>query len=1767
MLKRLLVSLLCFFLFFGGISAVYSANTDDISYTTLTSADRGTFNEYRYLMTREFLELKRIFEVDGKIDRDTTLRIYDYAKEWYNYLPDDLINRNLLNDLKIAWEKGLKNSNSDRTYSELAQAIETYISNVDIDRIKGKIEAFPKTGNAPLTVTLRWDVNDPTGTKIEDHNYTWYIREAGKKVVIGKKRSITYTFRDEGDITVFLEVKSSHKNENGFTDVLSFASREIIEVKEKVASVIIKVNSDRLRNQEELKYTPDEARFGIVFDATSSTPTSGTKFLKTKWEFGNGVVREYDGPPKIERVTYAKEGEFSVKLTLKTNDLKTVERKFRVNIHDPIATIKSSQEDGFLDDVFTFSAKPTGSDTNLSYSWEIIDIDRDEVIFNKSGKLFTYSFKNKGKFNIILKVTDPSGETDIDTKIIYINSRSPVANFKTSIPFKHKPNTIFLDASNSYDPDFSDEWNLDFSWLINGQRVNLQDPNFNGSTGYYTFDSIWDHSVVLEVTDLDNITSQTSQKVKVSSLLSVEFSAFPRVAQRESIIRFNAQSPEARFYEWDFGDGQKSGGRDDQITHSYDKSGIYNVKLKVIDSEDNTNTFSKNVYIWESDTPMAFINVTNSQNTDISFREWACGGQGAYILNRVDTVTFNGNESIDITWENSGLKFSWKLGRERYFSSRSFTQRFDELGCFPVKLTVESWENKRTDSMTIMVKVENSQPTLSSLDVTVTDTEADPVVVKVNALGAKDEDGVIQSYLWYYYTDVDPEPQDFRATKNSSTTFVLPKITGNYYFVVVMKDNNEARVNSEDITGSRYFITLAGDNINTPLVKLWVNDSAVSVGQVVVFTAQVENILGQDISKKVEYSWDIDGDGFYEKKTNSPELEYSFESSGQFYSKVKAKYKGFSNTKSITMNVSNVLKPDFEYISVGNTFSFLDTSIGSYDKIEWDLWDNTIIKDRHTFTYEYDDGKPSHNVELKIIEGTKVKTAQKKVVKNSRNILYARQDGVNIFTHPELNRETQTITLEEETPVYVYLWASNGDIAKYIIDYDIEYDSSVNGGKDDDEDNFWTPSYSNGDSVEIELNDSKEQTIRVVLRDISDSIIDSYDLTIIKEYIEEKEIDSSSIIFTGVSDSEKLKIEQLKELVNDLEKRDRLKALMYVQKLQEEWFDKTEKTRVILEFEAYIYEVAPDNSTELINTLESLLVEWQEDQSEKNITFNALKNLIPATISCDIEGLTQSGASQSECYNFMIENLEIIRDSNNVEENKKLGSQMLEVIAQDPTMTNKQKTDFKAILKTFVYGGLENVPEDEITNEDTPQEDDSNISWGLGGVVKWIMMIVWGLIWLFILAMGAFFVLFKLKNKDPNIWFQDFIIDRTQEKKVTSQENVWENLDILWDMKRSSVSEKETDQKDPLDFSEKKNKQQESVIPENKEPETKIVEGENDTKVQDDSVPDWLKGSFESTPDSSEHKKNDSSVSVSQDNKKSKDEKVPDWLTGSFGESTIESSKPQEEKKDVTKTERSSQKVGDTIDSQAKQWVSEQKQESVPEWLKWSFDESTSNKEVSSKEKNQKQESTIEKQSSQKEENIPEWLKGSFDETEKKELKQEQKNKEGKEKLSATNESQNTVTEDKEEQRKRETKVSDSWDNRSIKQEGKNKRSNRRKKKNNNAGDTKIDAPEMESQDLEKVTQIEEENQVPDWLKGSLPEMPNGDFDLEDKNYDDTQQKSDTFIESEKQNKEEKWEKQEKQDQNKSEKPKGKVKKSSKEDELWDDGMKIPDWLKTDDDK
>jgi PKD repeat protein len=547
------------------------------------------------------------------------------------------------------------------------------------------------------------------------------------------------------------------------------------------------------------------------------------------------------------------------------------------------------------------------------------------------------------------------------------------------------------------------------------------------------------------------------------------------------------------------------------VTHTYEKSGTFDVKLTVSDKDNNSNTYTRTVYVSESDKPLAFIDISLSGLEKPQYDVNACEGTGGYIVDRVDTLNFDGAESINIDGDTAGLEYSWKIGNGKFSTAGSLSHRFDEIGCFPVKLTVKSDKNNAVSSREVYMDVRNALPTMSALKVEVDDPTTDPLIVRVDALGATDPDGVIQSYLWYYYTDTDTQPQDFRSTATPATAFVIPKITGNYYFVAILKDNNEAKVTSEEVTGARYFTTITGDNINTPIVELSVNDNSAIIGEEIVFTAKAKNILGQQIEKDASFSWDFDGDGFYDTQTTDATTTYKYRKSGEFYAKVKVKYKGISSTKNITMNVSNKLIADFDYISIGNKFIFFDTSSGQVDARSWDLGDGTK-KSGTYFEHTYTDGQVSHDITLNITEGSKTKEIKKTVSKNIKNILKTRGSNLVVFTSPTV--EDGKVVLENESErFFVYLGESDPATTIYAIDYDIENDSDLNGGADDDEDNKGTASYISGDVAEIPLGDYKMQNIRIFTKDADGNVLGTQDIQIEQSYIEEQNIDPDTIVF------------------------------------------------------------------------------------------------------------------------------------------------------------------------------------------------------------------------------------------------------------------------------------------------------------------------------------------------------------------------------------------------------------------------------------------------------------------------------------------------------------------------------------------------------------------------------------------------------------------------------------------------------------------------------
>ncbi len=1674
-MKKKLLLLICllvslsFWFFQKGYALDYN------SFNVVKEVEKWSFIEYWSKIIREYYKISDSYELDQRLDTAWADRMMKHINAAYNYLPDSLGNENNRRSLIQSLKKAIKHPDDYTYFSLIKSKLDLFLWEADIQAIDGTIQAGPLEGNAPLTVTLRAKLVDPTGTKIPKNSYTWWMNIWWTRKKVGEGTSIVKTFTQEWSYTIFLDAKTSHKNKRGYGDVIPYSKSITIEVKEKIASVIVRVGWKKIPVDAEIKFSPEEWRYGLIFDASSSVPATATKFLETSWDFGNGIKKVYKGSPKIHRIIYVNEWEYDAVLKLKVNEWNVVTKAFRISIRKPIASIKFSNDEWYMWDKFIFTAVVHGPKKSLLFDWEIIDLDSDRVIFNKNGSIFNYTFKTKWRYSVKLKVKDSAGNIDIDNQDIYINSRAPIARFSISTPSRNKPNEVFLDATATIDPDYGDDGKLKYSWLIDWDRVNLEKANDNGSLWYYTFSSEGEHSIILEVEDPDEISALDKQTVSISSTLSVDFAISPNVTQRKKRVKFIAHSLEAQFFEWDFWDGVEIQWNKNTVEHSYRRSGTFTVTLVVKWKNNKRNSFSKDVYVWDTETPVALIEIEWEKGAFVK-REQACEWEDAYIISRSDRLSLSSNQSIDIDGEGSGLRISWKIGRDHYAITPVVKTQFDEVGCFPIKLTVTSIKWKTSDSKTIYVKVENEIPTLTAIGIQPVDINSDPVVINLSALWAKDRDGVIQSYLWYYTTDTDNEPQDFRVSKLPQTTFVLPKIPWNYYFWVVLKDNNEAKISSEDIIG-RNSITLEWDNVNTPLVVLSVNDSSVLIGDSVDFSAKAESILWRNIEHNSTFSWDFDGDGFYERETNTWDVSYKYKRSGTFFPKVKVKHKGFSNTRTLKIDVANRLHPDFAYISIGNKYVLLDKSTGTIDNYKWDLWDGNTQQNKKSFTYKYNDNKSVHEVELSVAEGTTVKNSTKKVKRNGKNLLKAHKKGLNVFSYPAVNA-SGTIILDEEEPVYIYLGESKGDYSYYGIDYDIDTDTDLNGWKDDDVDNINSASYKKGDPEVIRLTNLREQTVRVFLLDKNKKTIDSKDIIIEKTYIEKLD-DGRPWVLEWASDEEKAKIEEIKDVVGKFNRKSRIKGMQLIAKLQEEWDDKTEKTKNIINIEKFLNRTWENEKDieDLTNTLESFIVDSDGGiSSEVKVSFQALKNLLPGDLEC-----------LWSWTGWCVWVLEEIRDSNDIEKNRGKAKLILSAVQGNASMNAKEKQDVRAIMQILVYWWLDNVPNetiDWINSEPIIEVASTENPW-LMALIKKIGWWIVGIIGLLLLVMFVFWIIDFLKNKKTGESFEEFVNDKTADEKEE---------DILWDFSWTIEEEPLVTEIEPI----KKIEEEEVVVVEWSESK--------------EEIPDWLSWNAQQE-EKKEIEVEEPKIEVVEGVKKIEEPEVLEVTEEVEEKITIEEEKLQEEENvwislSAPEEEESEEDPFDFDDEtkiaeESPEWLQEDLIEQLPEKEELPVDneEIIIEEEVVEKgelvkieKKGEKKKEIEENLSDWVDDEIPDWLQESVENTE-------------------------DETGAKEEDLSKEDDGIPDWlqwsldDSKEEKEEPNEEISKKR-------GKEKVETVELDDED------------VPDWLKWST----------------ETTQEAEEIEDAEV------WEELKK-------------KSDKKSDELWDDGMSVPDWLKTENEK
>lgn len=770
-----------------------------------------------------------------------------------------------------------------------------YTAVQNIEFVKARITASVKKGNAPLIV--RFDVlesSDPSNQTITDERVNWDLDGDGD-FDDGTGDTTSYKYEEPGSYRVGVKIVSS---DSGIAAGISF-----LTIKVEPQSAIIKLSASTggevteladyskfpILDKKDYRVTLTEAAAGITFDASGSTDGEKNPLIYYSWEWGDGEVTEGENESTVTHA-YGKSGRFQMVLTV-TDSLGVQDRKI-VNIYvgSPAARISYGPSYGQIGTKFSFSGAGSTTDvgTIISYQWAATANGVTYALDEDNGVQIDAVFDEPGIYTLTLTVSDSSNNKDIAEVEILVESQTPVARYEYSAPNPSEPGTYVFDASDSSDPDPTDT--LSYEWLIEGdegQDYEILDYEENGKIMTVQFLMKGVRDVTLTVKDSHETelqkTDTATGEINVESVLDVALdfedgSAYKLDANGDSEVTFIAESSVAESFEIDYGDGENGfsasiSNGSENFTHTYDKAGIYYVKLVAYDADNVSNSIIKRLYISSGDDPTAIINVL-ADGVNLGFGETITG-------NTKTVFTFDASESINTDGSVSGLTYSWNFGDGSISDQKKVTHTFDGLNTYTVELTVKDHDDTSlTSTSSLQIKIEGIKPRIKGLSVTPQgDSLETPLKVNVT-VDASDEDGKI-TYVKAWYYDIDDSAEELGTIISQSTSFTLTVNTKGeegdshtYAFAVELTDDDNNTVASLNELGGKNAPTLTVTNgpNDSPQAGFSVDRTAVKVGDEINFYSSSIDPDG----KILYYTWDVEGNGFHDNEEQS-ESSYTYE--------------------------------------------------------------------------------------------------------------------------------------------------------------------------------------------------------------------------------------------------------------------------------------------------------------------------------------------------------------------------------------------------------------------------------------------------------------------------------------------------------------------------------------------------------------------------------------------------------------------------------------------------------------------------------------------------------------------------------------------------------------------------------------------------------------------------------------------------------------------------------------------------------------------------
>ncbi len=365
------------------------------------------------------------------------------------------------------------------------------------------------------------------------------------------------------------------------------------------------------------------------------------------------------------------------------------------------------------------------------YEWDM----NDDGIYEITGSdktLVSKTFNQIGEFTVRLRVTGQNNDFNIVEKTITITG--PEENLRAEISSSDKlegfsPLEISLDGANSF---VRHGKIVRYEWQIQGEEKVVVGRRINRTfrePGEYEISLVVENDLgerhktteiikVLEEEKTANLKIRTTPGLNQSGRLqgSVPF----------KVVFDSAPSDvnEAVEWMWDFENDGIFDGFGKSVEHVFRESGIYDVKLQITDSEDNSFESFQKVFV-----------------------------EGIGIQAKISADPASGNVPLRILFDGSGsiadngeiIDYIWEFpNTEPIHYGAKISREFKTIGVFPVKLTILTSTGKMSETNTLISV--RSQALKASFNATPQNGSA-PLRVAFNPSLST---GTIVKYIWEF---------------------------------------------------------------------------------------------------------------------------------------------------------------------------------------------------------------------------------------------------------------------------------------------------------------------------------------------------------------------------------------------------------------------------------------------------------------------------------------------------------------------------------------------------------------------------------------------------------------------------------------------------------------------------------------------------------------------------------------------------------------------------------------------------------------------------------------------------------------------------------------------------------------------------------------------------------------------------------------------------------------------------------------------------------